>query len=65
MSSSPRLRRALWSAASLSGCLATYVGYRIYREGSFDIYNVGAARFGRAAVTVRMKMNLRFWHLFI
>ncbi len=48
----PRLPRSLLAAASLSGFAAAYVGYRIHREGAFDIYNVGAARFGRAAFTV-------------
>lgn len=39
------------------------VGYGVYRtaktpDGGFDVYNIGAARFGRAAVTVTLFIPL-------
>lgn len=38
------------------GGSATFVGYKASQnDGHFDVYNVGAARFGRAAFTVSSK----------
>jgi len=39
-------------AASSAGVGGAYVAYKVYQDGTFDLYNVGAARFGRAAFTV-------------
>jgi hypothetical protein len=48
-----RLTRALVVGTGISGiALGTYNVARS-PDGSFDIYNIGAARFGRAAITVR------------
>lgn len=42
---------------ALAGATGVYAGYRFIHseEGDFDIYNIGVARFGRAAWTVHLK----------
>ena len=55
-----RLTKALVVGTGISGvALGTYKFARS-PDGSFDIYNVGAARFGRAAITVRSNFKVFF-----
>ena len=53
-----RFSKLLLLGGGISG-----VGYGVYRtaktpDGGFDVYNIGAARFGRAAVTVTLFIPL-------
>ena len=53
-----RFSKLLLLGGGISG-----VGYGVYRtaktpDGGFDVYNIGAARFGRAAVTVTLLIPL-------
>ncbi len=51
---------ALKALSLLGGTAAAFVGHRVYRDGTFDVYNVGPARFGRAAFTVRQEILVPF-----
>ncbi len=54
-------RRHLLSLVVGGATVSSYVLYRGY-ESDFDIYNVGAARFGRAAVTVSRRIERSLFH---
>ncbi len=48
-----RLTKALVVGTGISGIAFGTYKFARSPDGSFDIYNIGAARFGRAAITVR------------
>lgn len=53
-----RLTKALVVGTGISGIAFGTYKFARSPDGSFDIYNIGAARFGRAAITVRNNLEV-------